>query len=97
MDVVRKNQATLLEEWMKGIKAGIRRSDLIDERDLRSQVSDVLSNLSAPKDAPLDDFNNPEWQALKDLLASLSSSRAVLGFTPSETALFVLSLKAPIL
>jgi len=97
LDVVRKNQTPLLEEWMKGIKTGIRRSDLIDERELKSQASDVLSNISiAPNDAPLDDLNSPGWQPLKDLLASISASRAVQGFTPSETALFVLSLKAPI-
>ena len=97
LDVVRKNQTSLLEEWMKGIKTGIRRNDLIDERDLKSQASDVLSNICiAPNDAPLDNLNSPDWQPLKDLLASISASRAVQGFTPSETALFVLSLKAPV-
>ncbi len=97
LDVVRKNQTSLLEEWMKGIKTGIRRSDLIDERELRAQASDVLSSIcTAPNDAPLDNLNSPDWQPLKDLLASISASRAVQGFTPSETALFVLSLKAPI-
>ena len=48
------------------------------------------------KEAPLDDLNSAAWQPVKDLLASLSASRAVQGFTPSETATFVLSLKAPI-
>jgi rsbT co-antagonist protein RsbR len=97
LDVIRKNQDFLLEEWLKGIRGGIRRRDLIDERELKSQASEVLLTLcTATADAPIENFNAAPWQSLKDLLASLSASRAVQGFTPSETALFVLSLKAPL-
>jgi rsbT co-antagonist protein RsbR len=96
-DVVRKKQDVVLDGWLQGIKGGIRRRDLIDERELKSQASEVLSALCvAPPDASLEDLNIAAWQPLKDLLASLSASRAVQGFTPSETALFVLSLKAPL-
>ncbi len=94
---IQKNQDGLLEEWLRGIKGGIRRRDLIDERELRSQATEMLAAICAvPKEAPLDDLNSAAWQPVKDLLASLSASRAVQGFTPSETATFVLSLKAPI-
>jgi rsbT co-antagonist protein RsbR len=97
LDVVRKNQESLLEEWLKGINTGIRRRDLIDERELKSQAIEVLSTIcAAPADAPFDDINVAAWQPLKDLLAGLSASRAVQGFTPSETAMFVLSLKTPL-
>jgi rsbT co-antagonist protein RsbR len=97
LDVVRKSQEALLEEWLKGVKANLRRRDLIDERELRSQSSDVLLTLGAVSaGTSLDDFSASEWQPLKDLLANLSASRAVQGFTPSETALFVLSLKTPL-
>jgi rsbT co-antagonist protein RsbR len=97
LDAVRRKQETVLDGWLQGIKAGIRRRDLIDERELKSQAAEVLSTLcAAPPDAPLDDPNIAAWQPLRDLLATLSASRAVQGFTPSETALFVLSLKAPL-
>ena len=97
LDIVRKSQEALLEEWLKGVKANLRRRDLIDERELKSQSSEVLSTLSAvPASTSLEDFGASEWQPLKDLLANLSASRAVQGFTPSETALFVLSLKTPL-
>jgi rsbT co-antagonist protein RsbR len=94
---IQKNQDELLEEWLRGIKSGIRRRDLIDDRELRSQAAEMLATISAaPTETPLDDLNSPAWQPLKDLLASLSASRAVQGFTPSETATFVMSLKAPL-
>jgi rsbT co-antagonist protein RsbR len=97
LDAVRKNQETVLDGWLQGIKGGIRRRDLIDERELKSQADEVLSTIcAAPPDASLEDLNVTVWQPLKDLLASLSASRAVQGFTPSETALFVLSLKRPL-
>jgi rsbT co-antagonist protein RsbR len=97
LDAVRKNQETVLDGWLQGIKGGIRRRDLIDERELKSQANEVLSTIcAAPPDASLEDLNVTVWQPLKDLLASLSASRAVQGFTPSETALFVLSLKTPL-
>lgn len=97
LDTVRKNQDSLLEEWIKGFKAGIRRRDLIDDKELRSQATEVLSAIcDAPANSPLDELNAASWQPLKDMLATLSVTRATQGFTPSETSLFVLSLKAPI-
>src|ERR1700750_898425 len=95
LDLVRKDSDVLLDEWLKGIKTGIRRRDLIDERELKTQTREVLSTLAGtPAETSLDDLSQPEWQPLKDLLASLSTSRAAQGFTPSETALFVMSLKS---
>jgi rsbT co-antagonist protein RsbR len=97
LDAVRKNQGPVLDGWLQGIKTGIRRRDLIDERELKSQAGEVLSTIcAAPPDAPLDELNILAWQPLRDLLANLSASRAIQGFTPSETAMFVLSLKAPL-
>jgi rsbT co-antagonist protein RsbR len=39
------------------------------------------------------DTSRPEWAKLRDVLAGFSKQRAALGFTPSETAIFVLSFK----
>jgi rsbT co-antagonist protein RsbR len=94
LDVVRKDQNLLLAEWLKSIQGSIRRRDLIDDQEIKSQAAEVLAAIWAlPVDAPLDNINASSWQPLRELLATLSSSRAVQGFTPSETALFVLSLK----
>ena len=97
LDAVRKNQDGLLEEWVQGIKSGVRRRDLIDDRELKAQSAEVLAAIcDVSADTTLDNLNAPAWQPLKDLLAGLSASRAVQGFTPSETAMFVLSLKSPL-
>jgi rsbT co-antagonist protein RsbR len=42
------------------------------------------------------DVMGPSWKAVRDLLGSISIARARKGFTPSETATFVFSLKEPL-
>ncbi|WP_263359873.1 STAS domain-containing protein [Acidicapsa ligni] len=91
---IQKNRESILKEWLESIRVASRRRNIIDDRELESQTAEVLSAIvDAPSGTKLADVNAPGWQPLKDLLNSLSMSRATLGFTPSETALFVLSLK----
>ena len=93
-DAIQQNRDSILKEWLDSVRAASRRRDLIDDRELDVQTSEVMGAIvEAPSGTKLEDFNAPGWQPLKDLLASLSVSRATLGFTPSETALFVLSIK----
>ncbi len=97
LNVIQKNQASLLTAWMKSMQLGIRRRDLISEAELQSQTEEVLATIcSVPAESPLDNLNAAAWQSLREILASLSVSRASQGFTPSETALFILSLKSPV-
>jgi rsbT co-antagonist protein RsbR len=44
----------------------------------------------------VEDVNGPAWADVKHLLSEISRARALAGFTPSETATFVLSLKQPL-
>jgi rsbT co-antagonist protein RsbR len=46
--------------------------------------------------AQFDDIQTAEWAPMRDLLNDLSRDRAVQGFSPGETAIFVLSLKEPL-
>ena len=73
------------------------RMDLISETDLRRQATEFLSAFARCCQAGnLDDIGGSEWAPVRELLAALSRSRAVQGFTPSETATFVFSLKQPV-
>jgi rsbT co-antagonist protein RsbR len=51
---------------------------------------------SAASKGDLDDITGDRWDAVRDLLSELSASRAKSGYSPSETASFVYSLKQPI-
>jgi rsbT co-antagonist protein RsbR len=43
-----------------------------------------------------DNLNGPAWAPVKEILSDLSASRAKSGYTPSETASFIFSLKEPL-
>jgi rsbT co-antagonist protein RsbR len=94
LEAIRQNRESLLKDWQTRLRAAVQRRDLISERDLESQASEIVGAIvDVPPGATLEDFNSSVWQPLKALLANLSVSRATAGFTPSETAIFVLSLK----
>jgi rsbT co-antagonist protein RsbR len=71
--------------------------DLIKETDLQSQSREFLRSLNKiALNGNLADIRSPEWADIREFLANLSRSRARQGFTPSETATFVFSLKEPL-
>jgi rsbT co-antagonist protein RsbR len=97
LGAIQQNREPILQDWLQRLKAAVRRRDLINERELESEAAEILSAIADVSDGTtLEDFNATGWQPLKEMLASLSASRAAQGFTPSETAIFVLSLKPPL-
>ncbi|HEX7979390.1 MAG TPA: STAS domain-containing protein [Gemmatimonadaceae bacterium] len=86
----------LLRNWIADQLAALRRGQ-IAENDLRVQCTELLQLIrrALVSGAPLD-LEAQAWSGARDLLARISVSRAQQGFTPSETATFVLSLKRPL-
>jgi rsbT co-antagonist protein RsbR len=94
LSAIQQNRASVLQDWLQHLKSAVQRRDLINDRELESQAAEMISAIAeAPPGTNIGDLNQPAWGPLKSILGSLSVSRAVQGFTPSETALFVLSLK----
>jgi rsbT co-antagonist protein RsbR len=96
--VLKQAEKEILAEWIKRqLEANSLRADLLKEADLRAQSAHFLSAFrTASQNGALDDVNSPAWSEVKSGLAELSRSRAQAGFTPTETATFVLSLKQPL-
>lgn len=88
----------LLSEWMQAqLAATTLRRDLIDERRLQEESSALLKALrTAVQSGDFDRQNGPGWSELRELLGQISRSRAQAGFSPSDTATFVFSLKQPL-
>jgi rsbT co-antagonist protein RsbR len=97
-DILRKHEADLLHEWMQQqLKAATRRGDLIKEPELHRQCTEFLNRLqTAVQGGDLDDIQSEPYAPLREFLTDLSRSRARQGFSPSETATFVFSLKQPL-
>lgn len=94
--LLRKHERDVLQQWLSyQISATTMRPDLVKESDLREQSRKFLQLFIDLVQHNGDDQNTEEWKSVKDLLADLSRSRAAQGFSPSETATFVFSLKQP--
>ena len=86
----------LLAAWVAEQLQVVRRGQ-ISEGDLRAQCSELLQTVRAALAAGgTANIAGQPWAAARDLLARISSQRAQQGFSPSETATFVLSLKRPL-
>jgi rsbT co-antagonist protein RsbR len=92
-----KHERDVLQQWLSyQISATTMRADLVKESDLREQSRRFLQLFIDLVQQNGDDQNTESWKSVKNLLADLSQSRAAQGFSPSETATFVFSLKQPI-
>ncbi len=95
--VVDRYHDELLPEWIQEQLGAVSRAGVVKEPELRQQCSEFLrllrEGLAAGGTA---DVGRSEWERMRELLASISRSRGAQGFTPSETAAFVFSLKKPL-
>jgi len=88
----------LLDEWMGAMeRSGVRRDHLLSPADLRRQSGEVVEALRPVAGfAGTEHEQAPGWAELARVLGEVSRSRALAGFTATQTATFVLSLKEPL-
>jgi len=87
----------LLDDWVKQqLTADGMRQDLISEDELRSQSADFLDRFAVASRENVESTRTPAWAPVLELLSELSKARGRAGFSPTETALFVFSLKGPL-
>jgi rsbT co-antagonist protein RsbR len=95
-DLIRMHERDLQASWLQQMAGSVRRSDLMKDAEAKEQTRDFLSALAEGLRGSMTDLETPSWERARDLLRTISSSRAIQGFTPSETATFILSLKQPL-
>jgi rsbT co-antagonist protein RsbR len=85
----------ILQEWLQQQLADQNlRTDLISEAELRADSDRFLKVFSeAVQSGNLSDIQDPAYKPTLEMLEGFSSTRSHQGFTPSETATFVFSLK----
>jgi rsbT co-antagonist protein RsbR len=96
--LVDQHQSQLLASWLENqIASGSLRSGQIKEDELKNQSQRFLHEfIGGLKSGHTDDIVGAGWSGARELLGEISGSRASQGFTPSETATFVFSLKGPL-
>jgi rsbT co-antagonist protein RsbR len=94
--VLAKHESSVLAEWIKEMAGATRRADLMNDSELRRQCSTLLKLLREGAESGSSDVQTAPWQPVRELLTEISRTRAQQGFTPTETATFILSVKKPL-
>ena len=96
-ELLRKHEPEILSQWLTDLSASSRRGDLMSDQDVKSQANHLLKSLiAAVQQGSSFDARASQWKPVTELLDEVSRTRATQGFSPSETAMFVFSLKKPI-
>jgi rsbT co-antagonist protein RsbR len=96
--ILEQSEDRLLADWLEAqLSAASMRRDLIDEGELRGQSQEFLRSFRrAVTSGETEDIESPAWEGARAVLKQLSETRARQGFSSSETAIFVFSLKEPL-
>ena len=96
--ILADREDALLDAWMAAqLSAPTMRRDLLDEHELRADSAELLRLLGAAASAGARlDGSTSEGAAVRSFVAEMTRGRAARGFTPVETATFVLSIKEPL-
>jgi rsbT co-antagonist protein RsbR len=90
-------EAAIGAEWLAQLEALSVRSNAAAREQLRSHCNQFLKAFAAAtRSGELENIDHRSWDEVRDLLAEISSTRAKAGSTPSETAIFVFSVKQPL-
>jgi rsbT co-antagonist protein RsbR len=99
LQILKTAQVQLLADWVKALKAttspGTR--SLISDPELQAHCQEFIALLgNAISSGHLGDITGDTWAPVRDFLAGISRSRGRQGFSPSDTVMFVFSLKEPL-
>ena len=96
-EILRANERDLLDDWVHLQAATAGRRDRIRQDELVEQSRRFLALLeSALRQGATVDLDASVWTEMRELLTEFSRTRVKLGFSPAETATFVLSFKQPL-
>jgi rsbT co-antagonist protein RsbR len=93
--ILAESANSILTEWLAALRAAPDARLAVAE--LETQCRNIVRTLAqASGDGNVTDPDGPSFEPLREILADISRSRALAGFTPTETATFILSLKQPL-
>ena len=94
--VLGKREPEITAKWLEQQAALGKRMSAAEQKEAERKSRDFMGALKAAAVRDLLDTGSPEWERVKEILTDLSAARAKGGYTSSETATFVFSLKKPL-
>lgn len=93
--IIARHRDAILTGWLRDMIGSTRRADLMKESELREQCQQFLS-LLANATIQGTEIEASVYDPLREILAEISRTRAIQGFSARETATFVFSIKQPL-
>jgi rsbT co-antagonist protein RsbR len=95
-DVLSRREREIMNQWLELQLKSSRRSSAAEKQEAVRESNEFMDALkAASQKEQLEDIGAPGWAPMRDLLTGVSSRRAKGGYTPTETASFIFSLKEP--
>src|SRR5689334_21047759 len=97
-EILRRHEDEILTEWVALQKDNLAvRNNLLKLGELEQQCREFLrAFIEALAGGSGDVQSSPAWASSREVLTNTSRARARQGFSPTETATFVFSLKQPV-
>jgi rsbT co-antagonist protein RsbR len=96
-ELLEKRDSEITSQWLESQTVGGRKLSAAEQGETTRQSREFIQALKKAADNGVTgDITGAEWEPVKEILAGISSSRARAGYSPSETASFVFSLKLPL-
>jgi rsbT co-antagonist protein RsbR len=97
--IVEQHQKEILSDWINRLLSASAswRAGRIQEAQVRDEATRFLEQVKRALPHGVEfDSRSPQWADAREFLSELSRSRAGQGFTPSQVAMFIFSLKQPL-
>ena len=96
--LVQQHEKALLGDWIKAQQAAKKRAGagLATDEQRAADSAEFLRRFTSALASEQSDIAHSAWEAVRDFLVDLSRTRARQGATPTETAVFIFSLKEPL-
>ncbi len=99
-ELLRRHEDQILSEWIRLQQQDLSlRNNLLKAGELEQQCRDFLGAMLTAFESggtTADVITATIWAPVRDVISGIARSRARQGFTPTETATFVFSLKQPL-
>ncbi len=96
-DVLAKRDAGIIADWLNQQSITGKRTSAAEQAETTRQSREFIGLFrNAIEKSPSDDITGQGWERVTQMLSELSTARAKAGYSPSETASFIFSLKQPV-
>ena len=96
-DILEKREQQIADGWLQRQSAAMRRLSAAEQQEQVRQSRNFLNAVtSAARADGSQGLSGNAWAPVREFLINFSASRAKGGYTPSETATFIFSLKEPL-